>query len=229
MEARDGLIAKIKANPLPAAMIGAGLFMMMRSKDDDHDLYWETGYEIEDEGMMDRARMRSHSAAADIREKSHHAADAMREKTHRAAEAVKEEIGEAADHLRSGTERARQRAALLNARTRVRARRARTDFWTSFNENPLAIGAIGLAVGALLGTAVPESEREIELMGDARERLGERVKSTAREKADQVRHVATAAAGAAKDAAKETAKQEAKRQGLTEEDSLVPQNEAPRL
>jgi hypothetical protein len=48
-------------------------------------------------------------------------------------------------------------------------------------EQPLALGAIGLAVGALLAAAAPRTRTENELMGEASDRLAERAKEAGRE------------------------------------------------
>lgn len=84
--------------------------------------------------------------------------------------------------------------------------------------NPLAVGAVALAAGALVGLAVPGTQKEDELMGRASERLTEKAKDVAEEKLDQVKAVAKETADEAKEKAREvadTAKEEAKSQGLT--------------
>ena len=45
--------------------------------------------------------------------------------------------------------------------------------------NPLAVGAVAMAVGAAVGLALPETRREQELMGDARDRVVDNAKSMA--------------------------------------------------
>lgn len=49
--------------------------------------------------------------------------------------------------------------------------RASTGFQHMLDQNPLALGAIGIAAGALLGTLIPETRKEHELMGDASDRI----------------------------------------------------------
>jgi hypothetical protein len=72
----------------------------------------------------------------------------------------------------------------------------------SWNENPLLIGAAACVAGAIVGLAVPETERENELMGSARDGMIETVQETVREKVDQVQQAATDAAGTVQEAAK---------------------------
>lgn len=53
-------------------------------------------------------------------------------------------------------------------------------------ENPLAVGAAAVAVGAMIGTAIPETRRERELIGDTRDRLVDAAKDLATQKVEQV-------------------------------------------
>ncbi|MCA1734197.1 MAG: hypothetical protein LC732_11410, partial [Acidobacteria bacterium] len=110
---------------------------------------------------------------------------------------------------------ASSKARELGSRTRRGAMHAREDFWESFMENPLVLGAAGLAVGALLGAMIPETDKEDELMGDTAQRVRNQVSEEVRERTDQVKHVAQAAAGAAKESGMEAARDQARREGLT--------------
>ena len=41
------------------------------------------------------------------------------------------------------------------------------------NENPLTVGALGVGVGAAIGLAIPETSKEHEVMGEARDTVVE--------------------------------------------------------
>jgi hypothetical protein len=56
-------------------------------------------------------------------------------------------------------------------------------------ENPLALGAIGIAVGALLGTALPTTEPENRMMGEASDRLAAKASDAVHTGADKARDV----------------------------------------
>jgi hypothetical protein len=64
-------------------------------------------------------------------------------------------------------------------------------------ENPLLVGAGALMLGVAFGMAVPESETENELMGEARDTMVERARDMARDAASQVQDAAGAVANAA--------------------------------
>jgi len=122
-------------------------------------------------------------------------------------------VGRLSASARERLARARELAARGAGDSRARAsrygRRARQGFLHTLDEHPLVLGAIGLALGAALGSALPPSESEDRLMGQTRDRLKRQAVKTGHE---QVRK-AEAGARAAYTAARE----EAERQGLTPE------------
>ena len=60
-------------------------------------------------------------------------------------------------------------------------------------ENPLALGAVALAVGAAVGFAIPSTQYEGKLMGEARENLMERAQDAAGSLVDKAKQAATEA------------------------------------
>ena len=58
---------------------------------------------------------------------------------------------------------------------------------------PLAVGAAAVLIGASLGMAVPETERENELMGEARDTALERAQQVATGTVDRVKEAAATA------------------------------------
>jgi hypothetical protein len=76
-------------------------------------------------------------------------------------------------------------------------------------ETPLTTGALALGLGAAVGLAVPETRKENEVMGEARETVVEKAQEKAQEAQQKVQRVAEEVQGAAKE--------EAQNQGLTQE------------
>jgi phage-related protein len=68
-------------------------------------------------------------------------------------------------------------------------RRAQTQYEQTLEENPLAIGAIALAVGAIVGLSIPSTQYENEWMGDSRENLVQSVEGAAREAFEKAQDV----------------------------------------
>jgi ElaB/YqjD/DUF883 family membrane-anchored ribosome-binding protein len=83
---------------------------------------------------------------------------------------------------------------------------AREQYDYYIEENPLAVGAVALALGAAVGFSIPSTQYEGELMGEARHNLMEKAQETASTLVDKVKEVATEA--------KKTIGEEAKAAGL---------------
>ena len=111
------------------------------------------------------------------------------------------------------------RAHEAGTKARHYGRRARQGMLRSLDEQPLVLGAIGLAIGAALGAALPPSETEDRMMGQARDDALRRATEVGREQAEKAR----AAAGAVATAARE----EAGRQGLTPESTSKESSSKP--
>jgi ElaB/YqjD/DUF883 family membrane-anchored ribosome-binding protein len=82
---------------------------------------------------------------------------------------------------------ARERAGRVSSNAQAQAQRVRGGYDRLVNEKPLALGAIGFAVGAVLAALAPHTRAEDELIGSASDRLAERTKDTAREQLDRAK------------------------------------------
>ena len=80
------------------------------------------------------------------------------------------------------------RRAVADARRTLRSGRYQLE--SMIREYPLAVGAAALLIGASLGMAVPESERENEWMGEARESAVKRAQDAAAGAVDLVKDAA---------------------------------------
>jgi ElaB/YqjD/DUF883 family membrane-anchored ribosome-binding protein len=74
------------------------------------------------------------------------------------------------------TRAARDRAHQVGDAVRDGADRVRSGFDRLVHEQPLALGAIGIAVGAVLAASAPRTRQEDKLMGAASDRLKDDVK-----------------------------------------------------
>jgi hypothetical protein len=83
--------------------------------------------------------------------------------------------------------------------TRQQYERARGSIDYLVNEQPLLLGAIGLAIGAALGAAAPRTRKEEEMMGEASRNLMDKAKEAGSEQLEK-----------AKEAVKQTTSQQAK-------------------
>jgi hypothetical protein len=62
--------------------------------------------------------------------------------------------------------------------------------WKKLEANPIALGAVGIAVGSLVGAIAPRLQQEDELMGEARDRIMENVQATAGQTVEGIRTAA---------------------------------------
>jgi hypothetical protein len=72
---------------------------------------------------------------------------------------------------------AKDRASQIGSSARQQLDRARGGWDSMLNEHPLALGAIGLAIGAVCAAMAPRTEKEDKLMGQARDDLLDKMKA----------------------------------------------------
>jgi hypothetical protein len=95
----------------------------------------------------------------------------------------------------SSTGAVAERAAELRDRTVRTTRRARNQFQRLLHENPLMVGAAAIVVGAAVGMALPETERENEWLGETRDNVLEKAQDAARTAASRAQEAVGDAAG----------------------------------
>jgi hypothetical protein len=149
------------------------------------------------------AQRKAQNVTASVKQQAAATTEAVRDNVSNMAESAQEYMAETAEQVQARTEQAR-----IQANRQVR--QVKRSFWHTMEENPLAIGAAAIAAGALIGLALPSTEKENELMGETRDRLMEDASSTVQETMHKVQTVAETTA---KTAVAE-AKQEAENQNL---------------
>lgn len=191
-EFMDNLTRTVQNNPVPTLLTGIGLLWLMTSQNRrPAPAYVETATSDSGPGLAEKARQQ----AAGLREKAGH----LTEKAGHLGESVTGSLGTARQHLSETGQHASESL-------RHGAQRARSGFNSLLNEQPLVLGAIGVAAGAALAAALPPTPQEDRLMGRASDRLTERAKRKAeegyhrvseagREMAAQLRTQTTAQAG----------------------------------
>lgn len=176
-----GLMDRVKNNPVPAALAGLGLGWLAFSGAERNDRWesergWARRYDGGDQGEA------ASSTMANVKETLTDAASDV-------TESAREVTNRAQEYTRDAT-----------ARARYTGRRAQTELDRMTRENPLAVGAGALLLGAAIGLAIPETERENELLGEARDSM-----------IDKAQDMASTAASRAQDAASDLAGEAAKR------------------
>ncbi len=187
----------VRHNPVPVTLIGVGIAWLMaqgRHGTVDEEAYaqararaaadgWDATYgrpagETGDADEAGGSRWRDAAASA----------GAMGHKVKDGAAHAREAAHHTRERWADGVRRARGRAGELGDRSRQQIDRARGAVSSILDEQPLVLGALGLALGAALGASLPATRREDELMGDRRDDLLDRAQRSAHDKADAVAH-----------------------------------------
>jgi hypothetical protein len=87
-------------------------------------------------------------------------------------------------------------------------------------QNPLVLGLGAVAVGFLVGAAIPSTELERERMGPAAEQVTEKLKETGREAVDRGKEVVQESAQAAVETAREKGKEQAQELASSARESM---------
>jgi ElaB/YqjD/DUF883 family membrane-anchored ribosome-binding protein len=164
------------------------------------------------EYAVDRARDRAEDLGHEAREKVSEMGQQAREQVQNIsdqaraqAENLGSQVKEQAEYL---SDEARHQMEYMRNQARYQARRAKSQFNTMLDENPLAVGAAALALGVALGLSVPETRYEDEYFGPMRDDLLDKAQDKAEEVMDKVEHVARETV----DSASKTAKKETERE-----------------
>jgi len=198
--AESDFVQEIRTNPAPAIMVGIGIIGLtwLMSSRGDAAKYRGSGYTA-------RAR---HSSRGGYAYGDRYFASGIENRPYGGERYGAEQYGaeygarEYESSGRSGiaagagqlTERAGEYAGEAARTARRSTRRAQSTLQRMLNENPLMVGAAAAAIGAAIGMALPETERENELMGEARDSMIENVQEKAQEAAERVQNAASEAA-----------------------------------
>lgn len=179
-----------KEQPLPLALVGVGLAWMMmtngRPRSSDFDGR-RLGADLREPVSgaswdADEGPNALKARASELGSKVSGAASDLASQTRDAAHRASQGLSDAADV-------ARARATQVSEAARRSAEKVRTGYDQIVNEQPLALGAIGLAIGAVLAAAAPRTRQEDELMGASSDRLLDDAKRAGSEKLEQVQGV----------------------------------------
>ena len=197
---------QVSENPLPAALIGAGIVWMMMSEgrgqngltaatrnggngngrawsDSMSDTGTKSGLDLADKaksamrGVKETAQFATSGLSS--------AASSLSETATGAYEAVSNTASRTADTVRSAASTVAQSTTALEQRA-LAATRSLFDF---AKDQPLVLAGLGLAIGAALGAALPETAAEERLMGDAAEKVKDQAQQLASEQMQTAKQV----------------------------------------
>lgn len=199
------LSTQVRNNPIPTVLTGIGLAWLMSASDRP-----PPQHSVGSSGpsMGERAG----SAASAARGAAGHASDTARS----AATGARSALGNAADRVRgalgSASHGTRSTMGSMAGATRSTAHNVAYSSRTGADslihgydylrrEQPLVLGALAVAAGALIGAMLPSTRAEDEWIGEQSDEAAQRLKEQARHTADQAKVAAAEAAEAARHAA----------------------------
>jgi len=203
-----GIVETVRSNPIPAAITAFGLWMLWRNRQQASngnrdwaygrysgpssrpDLYGRGTYGYSDggqwqgsssggPGVADRARETVSGAADTVGTTVSGAASTVGDTVSGAADTVGQTVSGAATTVADTAQQVPQQVGQV-------AQRAGSEFERMLNENPLAIGAVALAAGAVAGLVLPSTQVERRYVGEARDKVVEQAESAAHQALDKV-------------------------------------------
>jgi len=212
-EAGSGIVDTIRQNPLPAALTGIGLgwlFVNARKQGSSRPPYRDTVYR--DAAYVEGYPPTNEYAPAAPGYPSRYEGESG-SSTGQALGNARDKVGETAtqaqDKAGELASRTQDRVSNLGEQARYQAQRASGGFQRMLRENPLAVGTLAVGVGAAVGLAIPETSKEHEVMGEARDNLVDKAQEKVQETQQKAQRVAEEAQSAVQ--------QEAENQGLTKQ------------
>jgi len=182
----SGFMERVRNNPIPAALAGVGLGWLALSQSGDRGN--ARSYDYDDETFNYGYRTTGRGVSGSM-------SDAASETGSRLSESVGRVGSKAGQYAEDTTSKAMQYAEDTTRSVRRTGRRATSQLQRMMQDNPLVVGAGALILGAAFGLAIPETERENELMGEARDTVLERAQEMARNAASEVKNAAGQMAG----------------------------------
>ncbi len=201
--AKTSLMETVKSNPIPSAIVAGGLYMLFKNRSSSGrqgissrnlgygpNTYVTGGYDSRGSasgqirGAVDSAMGQGKSAV-----------DTIGETAGQVGGRVHDAAGQVTDRAQQVTEQAQTTAQDTITRVQYAAR-----------QNPLGAAFVVAGLGAAIGLLLPRTEKENELLGQARDQVVEQASQKMQEVGEKVQKVAQASA--------DTAQQEAAKQNL---------------
>lgn len=214
------VVDTVKAHPIPTVMIGAGIAWLIYESRSSHQRSGEMDtedlqYTEYDEGTLSGAAYApaagAESEPSGVGAKAGELASGAKGKLSQLGESARERLANAGARSRETVHSAKERIGHLAGDLQQRSHevydRTRERVVTTADRHPLEVGLGCLAVGLLVGLAMPTPRVVNRRLGPTVDRLKDRTREAGSEWLEKGKRVAQAAASAAK--------AEAKTQGLT--------------
>lgn len=213
-ETGRGLAETIRENPIPAAMVAAGLgWLLLNRRDTNRSSRFHDGAQIyqDDRAEFDEPGSRLRDVASNVAERMHDVKDKAQDAASKVTSSAQDVAHRVSDTAKEAGQRVSQKAGEVANQVRHRTRMASDRVGNEFEENPLALGGVALALGMAVGMSVPRTRREVEMLGDKRDQLMEKAREQVAATTQKVEGVIERALPEVQAVVKEAAREE----GLT--------------
>lgn len=158
----------VKDNPMPVLLTATGIGWMMFGPNQTRSAVRYNRYAYDDaeegaEGLTAKISETMQLGATATRQQFAKTTETAKETVSRTTDKVKETADRAADALHETLNKTRDIA-------QSQVKQVRDGFNQLLEEQPLILGAVGLAVGAMIGAAFPSTEQEDRLVGEIRDK-----------------------------------------------------------
>jgi hypothetical protein len=183
-ELSQTLGATMRNNPVPIVLTLAGLTWLVASS---YNSRQPPGQDLSSRfsrsGVGQKLQQRAHTARERLSQTAATTRDRLSSQTHAARERFGgtgsmggQMSGQKSGRLHSARDAARERAHQMQERVS-----------TMMDEQPLVVGALAVAVGAIIGTAIPSTQYENRMLGAARDRTLSKAQELGEQQYDSLR------------------------------------------
>lgn len=194
------LASTIKANPMPSLVTAVGLLWLYSSSRNSGSPIVTSGVGINTAATSSTTTYATDTSTTTLSTDQgygsgqnynagqnygagHSSGPGLRESASQKLGSAKDAVG---SKLGSAKETVSQKTSAAADTVKQRASQASDGFSRMLDENPMAVGAIGIAVGALLGAIIPKTRKEDEWLGEHSDRITGQIKDVAKRGYEQV-------------------------------------------
>jgi ElaB/YqjD/DUF883 family membrane-anchored ribosome-binding protein len=188
-ETGSGIVETIRRNPIPAVMAGVGIgwLWMNRTNGQTSSTQWmnsgrrpmRSGWEAGNDGWRRSETVGMGNGSSSIGDRMGDASTAVGD----AADEARRRAGDAVDTIGMSASRAADTIGMNASGVATQAQQA-------IESNPLAFGAVAIAVGTAIGLALPATQAEKRMMGSTGSRLIDQVETAVSEPLDRMQQQA---------------------------------------
>lgn len=197
------MVETLRENPVPAALAALGIgWLVMRFREQQssgqgntwrqgngsrHGYTYGTGYRADAQDTYQPRQGDPMSGVRDTADRATAGAQQAADEAIYRAQRLGEDVQQTA---RDVTGQAQQAAQQAQWQVQGTVDQAQRQFDRTLQENPLALGVLAVGVGAAVALAIPETQKEREIMGQPRDQLLNQVQSAATQVLDETEHKA---------------------------------------